>query len=56
MLRDIPVIPITEQVDWMQYDTGSFTGWPSPSNPYAQPAAYNYPDRGQLMLRLTPTK
>jgi peptide/nickel transport system substrate-binding protein len=56
MLADVPVIPITEQVDWFQYDTGSFTGWPTPANPYAQPAAYNYPDWGQLMLRLAPKK
>ena len=54
MLADVPVIPITEQVDWFQYDTGTFTGWPTPGNPYAQPAAYNYPDWGQLLLRLAP--
>jgi peptide/nickel transport system substrate-binding protein len=56
MLSDVPVIPITEAVDWFQYDTGSFSGWPTPSNPYAQPAAYNYPDWGQLMLHLAPAK
>ncbi len=56
MLQDVPVIPVTEQVDWFQYDTGSFTGWPTPSNPFAQPAAYNYPDWGQLMLHLVPKK
>ncbi len=56
MLSDVPVIPITEAVDWFQYDTGSFSGWPTPSNPYAQPAAYNYPDWGQLMLHLAPKK
>jgi peptide/nickel transport system substrate-binding protein len=56
MLTDLPVIPVTEQVDWFQYDTGSFSGWPTPGNPYAQPAAYNYPDWGQLMLHLTPAK
>jgi peptide/nickel transport system substrate-binding protein len=56
MLTDVPVIPVTEQVDWFQYDTGSFSGWPTPGNPYAQPAAYNYPDWGQLMLHLTPAK
>ncbi len=54
MLQDVPVIPVTESVDWFQYDTGSFTGWPTPGDPYAQPAAYNYPDWGQLMLRLAP--
>ncbi len=56
MLQDVPVIPITESVDWFQYDTGSFSGWPTPGNPYAQPAAYNYPDWGQVMLRLAPVK
>jgi peptide/nickel transport system substrate-binding protein len=56
MLSEVPVIPVTESVDWFQYDTGSFTGWPTPSNPYAQPAAYNYPDWEQVMLHLTPVK
>jgi peptide/nickel transport system substrate-binding protein len=54
MLDDVPVIPVTESVDWFQYDTGTFSGWPTPSNAYAQPAAYNYPDWGQVMLHLTP--
>jgi peptide/nickel transport system substrate-binding protein len=56
MLQDVPVIPVTEQVDWFQYDSGSFTGWPTPGNQYAQPAIYDYPDWGQLMLHLTPKK
>jgi len=56
MLQDVPVIPVTESVDWFQYDTGHFSGWPTPSNPYAQPAAYNYPDWGQLLMRLAPVK
>ena len=56
MLQDVPVIPITESVDWFQYDTSKFSGWPTPSNPYAQPAAYNYPDWAQVMLNLVPKK
>ena len=56
MLQDVPLIPITEQVDWFQYSTSTFSGWPTPSNPYAQPAAYNYPDWGQVMMDLTPVK
>jgi peptide/nickel transport system substrate-binding protein len=56
MLADVPVIPVTESVDWFQYDTGTFSGWPTPSNPYAQPAAYNYPDWEQVMLHLVPKK
>ena len=54
MLKEVPVIPVTESVDWFQYDTGSFSGWPTQGNPYAQPAAYNYPDWGQVMLHLVP--
>jgi len=54
MLSDVPVIPVTESVDWFQYLTSKFSGWPTPSNPYAQPAPYNYPDWGQVMLRLKP--
>jgi peptide/nickel transport system substrate-binding protein len=56
MLTDVPVIPVTESVDWYQYDTGSFTGWVTKSDPYAQPAAYNYPDWGQMLLHLAPAK
>src|SRR6516165_457023 len=54
MLKEVPVIPVTESVDWFQYDTGSFSGWPTQGNPYAQPAAYNYPDWGIQMLHLAP--
>ncbi len=54
MLADVPLIPVTEEVDWYQYNTGSFTGWVTPQNPYAQPAAYAYPDWGQLMMHVAP--
>jgi peptide/nickel transport system substrate-binding protein len=54
MVTQVPVIPVVEEVDWFQYDTGSFSGWPTPGNPYAQPAAYNYPDNEQVLLKLTP--
>jgi peptide/nickel transport system substrate-binding protein len=54
MLNEVPVIPVVEAVDWYQYDTGSFSGWPTPGNPYAQPSAYAYPDNEQVLLRLAP--
>jgi peptide/nickel transport system substrate-binding protein len=54
VLSDVPYIPITEEVAWFQYNTASFTGWPSPSDPYAIPAAYAYPDMGQVLLHLSP--
>src|ERR1700761_2324717 len=54
VLKDVPFIPITEEVAWFQYNTGKFSGWPTPSNPYALPAAYAYPDMGQVLLHLAP--
>jgi peptide/nickel transport system substrate-binding protein len=54
MLKDVPVIPVTESVDWYQYSTANFTGWVTQSDPYAQPAAYNYPDWGVLLRTVGP--
>ena len=52
MLADVPVIPVTEQVDWYQYDTQYIGGWVTSSNPYAQPAQYIWPDWGVVLLHL----
>jgi peptide/nickel transport system substrate-binding protein len=54
MLNDVPVIPVVESVAWYQYNTGAFTGWPTPGDPYALPAAYYYPDNEQVLLHLAP--
>ncbi len=52
MLADVPVIPVTEEVDWYQYDTQHLGGWVTPQNPYAQPAQYATPDWGVVLLHL----
>ena len=52
MLSDVPVIPVTEAVDWYQYDTQNIGGWVTQSNPYAQPAQYAVPDWAVLLLHL----
>jgi peptide/nickel transport system substrate-binding protein len=52
MLADVPVIPVTEAVDWYQYDTQSIGGWVTPSDPYAQPNQYAVPDWGVVLLHL----
>jgi peptide/nickel transport system substrate-binding protein len=54
LLTDVPYIPVTTAVAWFQYNTATFSGWPTPSNPYALPAAYAYPDMGQVLLHLSP--
>ena len=52
MLKDIPVIPTTESVDWFQYNTADLGGWPTEQDPYAQPAAYAIPDVGQVLTHI----
>lgn len=55
MVRDVPLIPVTESVDWYQYNTASLGGWPTADDPYAQPAAFNFPDAEQVLLHLYST-
>ncbi|TDW92358.1 ABC transporter substrate-binding protein [Kribbella sp. VKM Ac-2566] len=52
MIKDVPIIPTTESVDWYQYNTKDLDGWPTQDNPYAQPAPYNIPDVGQVLTNL----
>jgi peptide/nickel transport system substrate-binding protein len=54
VLKDVPFIPMTQEVAWYQYNTGNFTGWVTPNNAYALPGEYLYPDAGQVLLHLAP--
>jgi len=55
LLQDVPLIPVTEQVDWDEYNTAQIGGWPTAANPYAQPmGGYSFPDWGFAMLKLYP--
>jgi peptide/nickel transport system substrate-binding protein len=54
MVNEIPVIPVTEGVDWYQYNTKDLTGWVLKGDPYARPAAYVNPDWGVMLLHLKP--
>ena len=56
MLRDVPVIPTTESVQWYEYNTKNFTGWPTEQDPYALPAPWQFPDVEQVLLHLAPKK
>ena len=54
MVNEIPVIPVTEGVDWYQYNTKDLDGWVLKNNPFARPAAYENPDWGVMLLHLKP--
>ncbi|HEY6279462.1 MAG TPA: ABC transporter substrate-binding protein [Streptosporangiaceae bacterium] len=54
MLSQVPVIPVTESVDWYEYNTHLFSGWPTAANPYAQPGPAITPDFGYVLLHLKP--
>jgi peptide/nickel transport system substrate-binding protein len=54
MVNEVPVIPVTEGVDWYQYNTKRLSGWVTQQNPYAKPAAYEHPDWGVMLLHLKP--
>jgi peptide/nickel transport system substrate-binding protein len=54
MAEEVPFIPVTEGVDWYQYDTSHIGGWPTESNQFAQPAPYVFPDLGVVLAHLYP--
>jgi peptide/nickel transport system substrate-binding protein len=54
MVDQVPFIPVTEGVDWFQYDTAKHGGWPTPSNQYAQPSPYSFPDNAVVLTHLYP--
>jgi peptide/nickel transport system substrate-binding protein len=54
MVRDVPIVPVTEGIDFYQYNTKSITGWVTPSNQYAKPSPYEVPDWGVVLLHLKP--
>ena len=54
MDTQFPVIPVTEGVDWFQYNSVAFTGWPTAADPYAQPSPYQSPDMGVVLTHLQP--
>ena len=57
LLKDVPFIPVTEEVAWYQYNTSKFTGWVTPERPLCRcRPRYFYPDMGQVLLHLAPAK
>src|SRR5262249_48382184 len=38
MVEQLPTIPLVEGVNWGEYSTARFIGWPDANNPYALPS------------------
>jgi peptide/nickel transport system substrate-binding protein len=54
MVTQYPVIPIVEEVDWFEYNSKDFSGFPTKGNPYAQPDLRTGPDWGYVLDNLKP--
>jgi peptide/nickel transport system substrate-binding protein len=56
MADNLPVIPLLDAIQFFEYSTAHWTGWPTPANPYAIGSAYplSFGDNGQVLLHLTP--
>ncbi|HKV83265.1 MAG TPA: ABC transporter substrate-binding protein, partial [Ktedonobacterales bacterium] len=56
MATKLPVIPVLDAVQFFEYSTKHWTGWPTPQNPYAVGSAYSLAagDNEQVILHLQP--
>lgn len=52
MVDQLPAIPLTVNVYWMEYTTTNWTNWPDASNPYDAGAPYLAPDSEYVILHL----
>ncbi len=51
-VAEAPAIPLYPNPSWAEYNSGRFSGFPGPTNPYAD-ASPNKFDRGEVLLVLT---
>lgn len=56
METKLPVIPVLDAVQFFEYTTVNWTGWPTPQDPYAVGSPYQLTagDNEQVLLHLTP--
>jgi peptide/nickel transport system substrate-binding protein len=56
MTTQLPVITVLDAVQFFEYSTANWTGWPTPSNLYAIGSSYQLAagDNEQVILHLTP--
>ncbi len=51
----VPLIALVSAAGWNEYQTNNYVGWPTPSNPYADPST-TYPDTLLEVTHLRPAK
>jgi peptide/nickel transport system substrate-binding protein len=52
----MPLIPLFQQQDEIEFNGSHVTGYPTDGTPYASPAVYMQPDSGWVAMRLAPAK
>jgi peptide/nickel transport system substrate-binding protein len=56
-VKDAPALPLYPQVDWYEYSTKNFTGWPDKDNPYVPGAPFDTPSFSpQALILITAIK
>ncbi len=56
MAEQLPTIPVVFNAVWYEYNDANYTGWPTPSNPYSNPAPYTSPAIAVVLAHLHPVK
>jgi peptide/nickel transport system substrate-binding protein len=54
VLQNVPVVPLTGRGDWLDYQTGQFTGFPSKSDPYNDGSAGDQEGAQLVYLNVVP--
>jgi peptide/nickel transport system substrate-binding protein len=52
LASELPVIPLVYSADWDEYRTNEFVGWPTPQDPYANPAPADLPWSEPVVLNI----
>jgi peptide/nickel transport system substrate-binding protein len=56
-VQDAPALPLYPQVDWYEYSTKNFTGWPDKDNPFVPGAPFDTPSFSpQALILITAIK
>ena len=54
--EQLPSIPLVYGATWYEYNNAQYTGWPTPSNPYINPAPYTNVAQAIVLTHLRPVK